>query len=176
MTETVTGTNGRPDGSFWAFSLALYRRPGVAEACLALQDRFGADVTLLLLGFWRARRGFPGWADGELDRIAVAVAPVNAVLQPFRQARRALKALQADEPAAVALYEQAKVLELQVEQVAQAWAVAASRISPAIRVEGGDEVEHAAAHLAGCLDRFAPGDAAAMQLAADLLRAAFAGD
>lgn len=158
---------------FWAYSLALYGRPGVAEACLALQDRFGADVNLLLLGFWRAHRGFIGWAPGELDRAQAAAAPVNAVLQPLRQARRALKALQADEPAAVKLYEDAKALELQLEQVAQAWLAAASRFSPASRNTGCDEIEAAAAHLAAYLERLAPNDQDAMQLGADLLRAAF---
>ncbi len=34
---------------FWDFSLAIYRQPGVPEECLALQERLGADVNLLLL-------------------------------------------------------------------------------------------------------------------------------
>ena len=32
----------------WAFALALYARPGVAEACLNLQNEAGVDVMLLL--------------------------------------------------------------------------------------------------------------------------------
>jgi uncharacterized protein (TIGR02444 family) len=32
----------------WAFALDLYARPGVAEACLALQNEAGVDVMLLL--------------------------------------------------------------------------------------------------------------------------------
>ena len=32
----------------WAFALAIYARPGVAEACLALQNEAGVDVMLLL--------------------------------------------------------------------------------------------------------------------------------
>jgi uncharacterized protein (TIGR02444 family) len=32
----------------WAFALALYERPGVAEACLTLQNEAGVDVMLLL--------------------------------------------------------------------------------------------------------------------------------
>src|SRR3546814_617363 len=91
------GNQPPADGGFWRFSLALYGRPGAAEACLALQDRCGADVTLLLLGFWRARKGFPGWAEGELARVTAALAPVNAVQRPLRQARRALKDLQRSE-------------------------------------------------------------------------------
>lgn len=170
--------NGSGNG-FWGFSLALYERPAVAEACLALQDGFGADVNLLLLCLWRARRGFPGWSEGELARAEAAVAPVNAVLKPLREARRALQRLQADEPTAAALHAEAKVLELRIEQVAQAWLAAASHVSPAQKRPGprdreADEIEAAAAHLADYLDRIAPNDPAALQAGAKLLRAAFA--
>jgi uncharacterized protein (TIGR02444 family) len=33
---------------FWTFSLALYSEPGVADACIELQDTRGIDVNLLL--------------------------------------------------------------------------------------------------------------------------------
>jgi uncharacterized protein (TIGR02444 family) len=33
----------------WAFALAVYARPGVAEACLTLQNEVGVDVMLLLM-------------------------------------------------------------------------------------------------------------------------------
>lgn len=164
---------GVADTGFWDFSLTLYGRPGVAPACLALQDRFGADVNLLLLGFWRAHRGFPGWAEGEIDRAEAAAAPVNAVLAPLRQARRALHTLRDDEPSATALYDEAKALELRVEQVAQAWLAAASWISPASRDKTGDERLAAAAHLAAYLAHVAPGDENALKAGAALLDAAF---
>ena len=38
--------------AFWRFSLALYARPGVAEALIALQDRAGRDVNLMLFALW----------------------------------------------------------------------------------------------------------------------------
>lgn len=164
---------GKADTGFWDFSLTLYGRPGVAEACLQLQDRHGADVNLLLLGFWRAHRGFPGWAAGELSRAETAAAPVNAVLAPLRQARQALRTLRDHEPSADALYEQTKALELKLEQVAQAWLAAASWISPASRKEGGDERLAAAAHLAAYLEHIAPGDEAALKAGAALLDSAF---
>ena len=37
---------------FWTFSTRLYAAPGVKQACLALQDRFGADVNLVLFCLW----------------------------------------------------------------------------------------------------------------------------
>lgn len=163
---------------FWAFSLSLYDRPGAASACLELQDRCGADVNLLLLGFWRARRGYPGWAVAELERIEAAVVPVNAVLRPLRDARRALKDLREIEPTADALYAEIKALELKLEQVAQAWLAAVSRVSPAQRSAKrpparDDEIEAAATHLAAYLERIAPEDQQALQLGADLLKIAF---
>lgn len=173
---SATDTDAKP--GFWAFSLTLYDRPGVAEACLALQDGFGADVNLLLLGFWRARQGYAGWMPGEVDRMLSAVGPVNAVLVPFRAARRALKALQADEPAAEALYAEAKALELKLEQVAQVWLAGASRISPALRqkppVPREAEMLAAAEHLAAYLEHLAPGNPDILPTGAALLDAAFA--
>ncbi len=183
MADSDTGTiGGAPaqagQAGFWAFSLGLYDRPGAAAACLALQDGFRADVNLVLLGFWRARRGYAGWADAELERVEAAVAPVNAVLQPLREARRALKSLCEIEPTADGLYAEIKALELKLEQVAQVWLAAASRVSPAPRSAKSppgrdDEIEAAAAHLAVYLERIAPKDQQALQLGADLLRIAF---
>lgn len=43
--------------AFWSFSLALYAKPGVAPACLALQERHGLDVNLLLFACWAGSRG-----------------------------------------------------------------------------------------------------------------------
>ena len=37
---------------FWTFSGALYARPGVKDACLALQDDHGADVNMILFCLW----------------------------------------------------------------------------------------------------------------------------
>jgi uncharacterized protein (TIGR02444 family) len=40
------------DEAFWCFSLAFYERPGVADALIALQDRDGFDVNLVLFALW----------------------------------------------------------------------------------------------------------------------------
>jgi uncharacterized protein (TIGR02444 family) len=37
---------------FWGFSIELYRQPGVAQACLQLQDCCDMDVNLLLYCYW----------------------------------------------------------------------------------------------------------------------------
>jgi len=81
-----------PASRFWDFSLERYGRPGVEAACLALQDAHDMDVNLVLLAAWLAqdgRRLAPPLAtrlrqlgDGWQAR----------VMQPLREARRALKA------------------------------------------------------------------------------------
>lgn len=48
---------GLPADPFWDFSLEVYGRPGVAESLLALQNRRGLDVNLLLFCLWCGRSG-----------------------------------------------------------------------------------------------------------------------
>lgn len=75
---------------FWSFSLALYCRPPVAQACLDLQERRGADVNLLLAICWLAARGYETGLEG-LAAAERAVAGWNeAVLKPLRSTRRRL--------------------------------------------------------------------------------------
>ena len=48
--------HGKPSVSgeaLWRFSLAFYARPAVAEALIALQDRAGCDVNVILFALWR---------------------------------------------------------------------------------------------------------------------------
>ncbi len=77
--------------AFWTFSLRFYQLPGVAESCIELQDRHGADVNLVLFALWAAASGH------QLDAEAIAAADRAArqwretVTQPLRAARRALK-------------------------------------------------------------------------------------
>ncbi len=81
-----------PDHPFWAFSLDFYARPGVAEACLALQDEADADVNLILFCLWHGIAG-----HGRLDRAALETAQdrVRSVrtdlVLPLRALRRHLK-------------------------------------------------------------------------------------
>lgn len=98
--------------SLWDYAAACYARPGVAEACLALQDRAGADVNLLLAGAWLAARGC-AWSSDEVRGIAHLCASWRRhCLLPLREVRRYLK-----QPADVeALYRQAKALELDAER------------------------------------------------------------
>ena len=110
------------DGRFWTFSLEVYGRPGVAPACLALQDRHGLDVNLLLFCCWAAAQGV------RLDQRAIVAAEAavagwrNQVLKPLRSLRRRLKREIAGFPDAdvAALRDRVLAVELEGERLAQA--------------------------------------------------------
>jgi uncharacterized protein (TIGR02444 family) len=102
---------------FWAFSCGLYDRPGVAEACLALQDAHGVDVNLLLFCCWAGHCG-RSLAPAELRLLMNKVAPwQQEVVRPLRGVRRYLKT--AGPPAAETLRQQVKDQELAAEQMQQ---------------------------------------------------------
>jgi uncharacterized protein (TIGR02444 family) len=44
--------NPAKDEELWRFSLAFYDRPGIAESLVALQDRDGCDVNVMLFALW----------------------------------------------------------------------------------------------------------------------------
>jgi uncharacterized protein (TIGR02444 family) len=92
--------HGKPDASgeaLWRFSLALYARPGVAEALIALQDRAGCDVNLVLFALWLGATRGHCLARAELATAETAIAPIeHDIVGPVRQLRRDLKS----EPAA----------------------------------------------------------------------------
>jgi uncharacterized protein (TIGR02444 family) len=131
------------EAAFWTFSLAFYGRPGVAAACLALQDEHGLDVNLVLLCCWL------GWSGrGRLDAAALAAADRSVaawrreVIQPLRAVRRALKTHPA--AAAAALRRDVQTLELCAEREAQRLLLAGLGGAPA----GTDRRADAAANLA----------------------------
>jgi uncharacterized protein (TIGR02444 family) len=164
--------------AFWRFSLQVYGRPGVAEACLALQDRHGVDVNLLLFCCWTGGLG-QRLSGGQMDQLLEAVGPWHgAVVKPLRSVRRWLKT-QALAPAeaAAGLRRAVKARELDAERLEQAilaeQAVLLARDSPAA---GPGTPALAAANLAVYMEslaiELAPDDEGCL---AGLLRAAFGG-
>jgi uncharacterized protein (TIGR02444 family) len=75
---------------FWRYSLRVYARAGVEQACLALQEA-GADVNLLLFCCWQGSQG--GTLNKQSLRKAMQAVAVwqQQVVQPLRQARRIIK-------------------------------------------------------------------------------------
>jgi uncharacterized protein (TIGR02444 family) len=104
--------------ALWRFSLAFYALPGVAEALIALQDREGRDVNLILFALWLGHSG-----GGRLDRATLAEAERatrairEEIVEPLRTLRRELRR-HADEDVQ-RLREEVKALELAAEKLVQ---------------------------------------------------------
>ncbi len=87
----MSGSAQSPDSPFWDFTLAVYRREGVAPACIALQDGLGLDVNFLLFCVFAGSRGVALHAE-EFARLETCAAPWRQnVIHPMRRARRWLK-------------------------------------------------------------------------------------
>lgn len=145
-----------PANPFWAFSLAVYGRTGVAAACLALQDRRGVDVNLLLLLLWAGARCGVRLTAAEVDRIAGAIAPWHRdVVVPLRAVRRRLKG----DAAAEGLRERVKAVELESERLEQDRLHALA----GLREAGGGSAAVALANLHLLVPGDGPEDAAALR-------------
>ncbi|WP_162914958.1 TIGR02444 family protein [Desertibaculum subflavum] len=113
MPKTKKSTSG---AGLWRFSLRLYRRRGVADACLALQDRHGIDVNLLLYAAYAAVSG-----RGAVDAGALAAANRAIegwrllVILPLRRLRGQLKGVATAAPAR----KRVLAAELEAEKEAQ---------------------------------------------------------
>ncbi|NIF19286.1 TIGR02444 family protein [Pantoea sp. Cy-639] len=112
----------------WNHALALYARPGVEAACLALQE-LGADVCLLLCGTWLQARGVPPDAQRRQALHALAGPWQLDVVAPLRTLRQQWREQAQGDPQLNGLRAQVKRLELQaertllerLEQLAQDW-------------------------------------------------------
>lgn len=105
---------------FWNFSVALYARPGIEEALLALQAEDGLDVTLVLFCLHAARRG-ESLGGARLDAMRrIGTVWGEDVVASLRAARRALKPLALPGSPADGLREDVKRLELTAEQAMHA--------------------------------------------------------
>ena len=110
-------------GPHWSFALALYARPGVAEACLKLQDALGVDVNVLLFALYAASERGLAFEQEDLAAIDRAVAPWrDEVVVKLRAIRRGLKSGPPPAPSAdtEALRDLLKKAELRAEQIEQA--------------------------------------------------------
>ncbi len=81
-----------PQNPFWDYAIAVYRRDGVGEACLALQARHGVDVNVLLFCCWLGASGRGALDDGRMARLVKTVEPWHDdVVRGLRAVRGALK-------------------------------------------------------------------------------------
>ncbi len=106
---------------FWQFSLSLYRTAGVPGACIALQDKHGLDVNIMLFALWLASRQ-RAVSSGDLmqaDELvrewrAEAVVALRGVRRFLRQPPAAFSG-----EAAIALRDKVKSAELECERLQQ---------------------------------------------------------
>jgi len=109
---------------FWDFSVRTYRTDGVPDACLSLQNDYGADVNMLLYCCWIGAH--IGQFDGELFARASAFSTqwADHVVVPLRSARTWMKHTGCDtEPvptdACMQLREEIKSVEFAAEKIQQ---------------------------------------------------------
>jgi uncharacterized protein (TIGR02444 family) len=89
MADAETDTaRGSP---FWRFSLGFYRQPGVADACIALQDECGVDVNVLFFFLWLAADKKQVLPDNARAVCEQALLWRDDVVAPLRSLRRKLK-------------------------------------------------------------------------------------
>lgn len=111
-----------PDHPFWDFSLDVYGRDGVAPACLALQERHGADVNVVMLCLWLGRAGHPPLEADTLADLTDRVADWHEeVVRGLRYIRRRLKEALGPVPDDLqkALRRRVKKIELEAEHIEQ---------------------------------------------------------
>ena len=65
---------------FWDFSLRVYGSDGVPAACIALQERRGIDVNLLLFSAWIGESGRGVLAESDLDATLAATTLAGAAV------------------------------------------------------------------------------------------------
>ncbi len=151
---------------FWRFALGFYARPGVAPACLELQDRHGKDVLIALFACWvgisgRGRLDERGARGGRGDGASVA----HGVVEKLRRTRHALKGISGAEN----LYSRMKKIELDAEQIAmERLAPLAPAAGPAIPPAARGDAARAnlALYLGGVGDSAAAALMAALDAAA----------
>lgn len=99
----------------WNHALALYARPGVETACLALQA-LGGDVCLLLCATWLQTRKVTPNAQRLAALQEAATAWQREVVAPLRALRQQWREHALADPQLAVLREQVKGLELQAER------------------------------------------------------------
>ncbi len=117
----MADTQAQQGSPFWRFSLRFYRQPGVADACIALQDSCGVDVNVLLLFLWlaTARRRIQLAAARAV--CAEATPWRDDVVAPLRTVRRRLKdgSSLVERGAAELFRTKIKAIELESERLQQ---------------------------------------------------------
>jgi uncharacterized protein (TIGR02444 family) len=88
----MTPSRAEIEADSWALALAIYARPGVAEACLALQNEAGVDVMMLLMVAFAAVRHRILLTPDEIKALDQSCRPWREqIVWPLRAIRSGLK-------------------------------------------------------------------------------------
>ncbi len=105
-----------PSSELWDFTLSVYGQKGVSQACIALQDRRGLDVDVMLFCSWLGATGRGAISREELDRAWEAIALWQAeIVTTLRAVRRRIKDGFAGAPEAAAKAVGKAVLTREIE-------------------------------------------------------------
>ncbi|RFC65876.1 TIGR02444 family protein [Mesorhizobium denitrificans] len=107
------------ESNLWNFMVEFYARPGVANACLQLQEKYKVDVPLFLAVLRAVAEGRAVSSD-QIRALDVQCANWReTVIQPLRSVRTAMKAQSqlTDKMGAWELRENIKAIELRAEQL-----------------------------------------------------------
>ena len=154
-----------PEHPFWDFSLVTHARPGVSEACLALQRAYALDVNLLLFCCWAAvRRGRPLGREGVTAAVEAVAGWQEEVVRPVWRARWRLKGGFGAFPAerTEALRKALIAAELDAEHVEQLQLAETVPVRTREGADDGARLTAAAANLAACLAACLPEGAPAL--------------
>lgn len=126
MPTTAAHTHASARNPLWEFSVRVYDLDGVKKACLALQNRFGADVNMIMFLMWLADSGID---RGRLAQYMGAALKLSrdwqrSLVEPLRTTRNNLKDYIENTPltesqvaALSALRERVKGCELDTERM-----------------------------------------------------------
>lgn len=121
MAAAKSGSGRSSDSAFWRFSLRFYALPGIAPACLELQENAGVDVNVLLYLLFVAAQGRMVTRD-DVERIdALVKSWREQVVRPLRSVRKQLKngMERIDDKESTRLRSDVKRIELDAERIEQ---------------------------------------------------------
>jgi uncharacterized protein (TIGR02444 family) len=168
-----------PVHPFWDFSLSFYRQPGVADACLFVQDRYGLNINIVLFCVWVANSGGGALTTAHIATALRRIADWEGhVIKPLREIRRACRreALGVPEFLLQMFQPQIETVELEAEHVEQL-VLAELVLSLEFSAEEGDDpASDAVRSLKAYVDELdVVQDAQLTECLSTILHAAFAG-
>jgi uncharacterized protein (TIGR02444 family) len=127
----------------WAFALDIYARPGVADACLKLQNEAGVDVMIFLMATYAAVRHHILLTPAEIGKLDGACRPWREqIVWPLRAIRSGLKSGPQPAPSNETELFRAKVksVELAAERLQNRLLVDSLPLRPGKDVVGADDL------------------------------------